>query len=262
VLGGGGQIVWRNWGDVVDTFETGVRHGCQDNVIASCQEADRLLQKAIDYWATSWTSGPVWIEARSPNETNIRYGVIKDYQVAGESNPYGQPFFAAFGQSTIDELTLVLEHEPWMSGPPGTATGLSISALDTGAKGRAATTLSEVYVTNKHDTSQLTHMYYYDASVPSYSANLIGAALPYFLWPTNPPGNNDILYVGVSAASAKPWPFDNIVFDIASGTGIIYAGLIENPLSVIKRDTILYGFCAFAPNAASLTPVSCASALI
>ena len=224
VLGGGGQMVWRNWGNVVDTLEIGARHNSEDDLIAECQDADRLLQKALDYWTTSWATEPVWIEARSPTETNTRYAPIKDYQIAGETNPYGQPFFGIYVQQGFDEMTLVLEHEPWMDHPPGEAGGLSISATDSNNYGRVATTLSEVYVSNKHNTSQLTTIFSYDASVPAWSGNLFGAALPYFLWPSNPPGAGDYLYVGVAAAAARPWPFDNIVWDIDTNTGFVYAG--------------------------------------
>ncbi len=35
--------------------------------------------------------------------------------------------------------------------------------------------------------------------------------------------------------------------------GIIYGGLAEHPFSMIKRDSILYGFCAFAPNAGTVS---------
>lgn len=35
--------------------------------------------------------------------------------------------------------------------------------------------------------------------------------------------------------------------------GIIYGGLAEHPFSIIRRDSILYGFCAFAPNAGTVS---------
>jgi hypothetical protein len=39
---------------------------------------------------------------------------------------------------------------------------------------------------------------------------------------------------------------------ILDSVGIHYAGLIENPWSIFRKDSILYGFCAFAPNAGTV----------
>jgi hypothetical protein len=39
---------------------------------------------------------------------------------------------------------------------------------------------------------------------------------------------------------------------ILDSVGIIYAGLVEHPWSIFKRDSILYGFCAFAPNSGAV----------
>ncbi|MFH0842601.1 MAG: CapA family protein [Bacteroidota bacterium] len=35
--------------------------------------------------------------------------------------------------------------------------------------------------------------------------------------------------------------------------GIIYGGLADHPFSMIRKDSILYGFCAFAPNAGTVS---------
>jgi len=35
--------------------------------------------------------------------------------------------------------------------------------------------------------------------------------------------------------------------------GIIYGGLTEHPFSILRKDSILYGFCAFAPNAGTVS---------
>ena len=39
---------------------------------------------------------------------------------------------------------------------------------------------------------------------------------------------------------------------ILDSAGIYYGGLIEHPWSVFKKDSIIYGFCAFAPNAGTV----------
>lgn len=40
--------------------------------------------------------------------------------------------------------------------------------------------------------------------------------------------------------------------EILDSVGINYGGLIEHPWSIFKKDSIIYGFCAFAPNAGTL----------
>jgi hypothetical protein len=40
--------------------------------------------------------------------------------------------------------------------------------------------------------------------------------------------------------------------EILDSVGINYGGLIEHPWSIFKKDSILYGFCAFAPNSGAL----------
>ena len=35
--------------------------------------------------------------------------------------------------------------------------------------------------------------------------------------------------------------------------GIKYGGLLEYPFSFLTRDSLLYGFCAFAPNAGTVS---------
>jgi len=39
---------------------------------------------------------------------------------------------------------------------------------------------------------------------------------------------------------------------ILDSVGIFYAGLVEHPWSIFRKDSILYGFCAFAPNAGTV----------
>lgn len=127
VYGGGGQVVINDQGNVIDTFEVGIRGYCQDHIITALQDVDRLLQKAINYWATSWAWEPVWLEAKGPDETNTRYAVIRDYAIDGMSNPYAQPFFTALGAGTMSALTMAIEHSPWQADEPGTATCTPLS---------------------------------------------------------------------------------------------------------------------------------------
>ncbi len=47
-------------------------------------------------------------------------------------------------------------------------------------------------------------------------------------------------------------PARNRTKEILDSVGIQYGGLIEHPWSIFKKDSIIYGFCAFAPNAGTV----------
>jgi hypothetical protein len=79
--------------------------------------------------------------------------------------------------------------------------------------GRAATCNAEVFSANKSSLSQLTHIFTYDDSAATFSANLISAALPYDIFP-NPVAAADFLYLGVYDGAFYSAPFTNLVFDL------------------------------------------------
>lgn len=47
-------------------------------------------------------------------------------------------------------------------------------------------------------------------------------------------------------------PARNRTKEILDSAGIYYGGLTEHPWSVFRKDSVLYGFCAFAPNAGTV----------
>jgi hypothetical protein len=80
--------------------------------------------------------------------------------------------------------------------------------------GRAATCDNEVYLANKHNLSQITHIWFWRVAV-GYSLNQIGAALPYdLLWAV--PAVGDHMYFGVNTAGPNTGPFCSLVFDIST----------------------------------------------
>jgi hypothetical protein len=48
------------------------------------------------------------------------------------------------------------------------------------------------------------------------------------------------------------WPAAKRTKSLLDSLGIYYAGPVEHPYSIFKRDSILYGFCAFSPTAGSV----------
>ena len=76
--------------------------------------------------------------------------------------------------------------------------------------GRTSTCLDEVYIANKETLIQPDYIYNYDASAAAYSANLVGAATPFNIFP-NPIALGDLVYFGNTSA-----PFCSLVFDIGT----------------------------------------------
>lgn len=90
--------------------------------------------------------------------------------------------------------------------------------------GQEATCANQVYVGNSHkDGGQLTDIYYYDASLVAWSANLFNAATPYGFLPAVP-GDGDCVYFGQdTVGTLDRGPFCSLVFDISARS--VYGGV-------------------------------------
>lgn len=127
-LASGRRLMLYKHENAIDTFVIVANHRSQDDLIRECQDADRLLLAAIDYQVSSWATLPVYLVARGPAETNTRYALVHSYALPQDDNPYGQPFWSTFGYLAMDEITLIVEHGPWLELPPGQEACVEISA--------------------------------------------------------------------------------------------------------------------------------------
>jgi len=80
------------------------------------------------------------------------------------------------------------------------------------------TCADEVYIANKRNRAQLTHIYRYDDSLTTFSANVCGN-IPMNLT-INPPDTDDCTYFGICTDRFDPGPFCNLVFNV--GTAATY----------------------------------------
>lgn len=218
-LSDGTRLVDFSYANVIDTFTLKAMHGEQDGTIRTRQELDRLLEKGRRYWVDDWATEPVWIEARGSDETNTRYATIKDWRMPMDDNPYAQPFFPLQQEAVMEGLVLTLEHDFWQANEPGTGTDTEISAqqdYNAVTYGRAATTDEEVYVANRHNEANVTHIFTWTSPAGPFGGNLIGAGLPFdiFNGGAGGPANGDITYFGINTALADSGPFSSLVFDI------------------------------------------------
>jgi len=121
------RLVNRQFGNIVDTHDIIASAQSQDALIYGLQELWRLLNKSVDYWATDWQNEPVWLEARSDCETNIRYAIINAWSTPNIDDPYTSPFSKVSPPNAMEELTLTLEHTIWMGYAPGSEECVEVS---------------------------------------------------------------------------------------------------------------------------------------
>jgi hypothetical protein len=117
---------------------------------------------------------------------------------------------------------LTIERDHWTENPPGTGTATAASSVEAynarnfgninSAGARDPVTTQDVYVRNKRNEANLTHIFEDDNGA---FTNLIDAALPHRLLPAVPATGDD-LYFGISTAVADSGPFDNLVFDVGT----------------------------------------------
>lgn len=256
----GRQLVAFRRENIVDTYTLLVTGGSQDEVIYACQEADRLLTKAMQYWTTSWQDEPVYLVARGTGETEARYAHIHAYSFPDADNPYAPPFSERRGlRAAMEDLTLVIEHGPWLEFPPSLSGCAPISAeyeYNSRTYGRDSADVCarieslygyilkedgdrlvledgsgflllegmpyEVYVGNKTNMANLTHIWQWDPG-PLW-ANLIDAIPPTTGLFRGAIGaavaNGAQLYFIIDSTVDDSGPFCSLVFDIGTAATI------------------------------------------
>jgi hypothetical protein len=215
----------------IETFSLTLKTATQDIAARKLQEMRAMLRLMLDYWTTTYQTDVVYLAARASCETNMRYAVVYDGRLVGESNPYGQPFRQTDNTAVMDTLTLIVERGPWLENVPGTGTAIAIGTTQT-YDGRTVgnvddtetadltTNAQEVFVANKHNVAQLTDIYYWDDSAGAWSGNLMDAALPFAFLPPAPLEVDDFVIFGIDTSIADSGPFDNLVLDIGTALGV------------------------------------------
>lgn len=80
--------------------------------------------------------------------------------------------------------------------------------------GRIATCDNEVYVGNCHPHNQISEVWFYDASLTSFTQHTLGSGFPFDLT-TTIPAAGDAIYFGISSSLANAGPFSGLVFDLS-----------------------------------------------
>lgn len=173
---------------VTETVTIRLKGTSHDNIASQYQTLIGLLEEARQYHTTDWQVTPVYLQAQTSTETSPRYSLLL-WGTAQPGSSWIEPIFR--NNSFWRDVTITLRREPWYRSavPCSLPTAASIS------QPQIASTGTERFIPNCRETALLTHVYTYDDSAGTWSANLIAAAVPFDLFP-NPAGAADILYVG------------------------------------------------------------------
>lgn len=126
-LSPGRRLVYRVFTNAVETFNLAVVGTSQDAVAVKIQNLLRLLERAADYWTSGSQNAPVYIIAKSDDETNTRYAIVYKGELSGLADPNWGVFDHGIHHivnypSGMSELLLSVERGHWLDAVPGTGT--------------------------------------------------------------------------------------------------------------------------------------------
>jgi len=228
-LSDGRRLVDKRFMNVTETFPIAIgrAENTQDITIAVLHRLFDLMEAASSYWITKWQTGMVWLEARSECETNTRYAIVHTANIPQIAELYAPGVFN--NDAALDAMSLVIERGHWTEAAPGHGIPVELSAMETydgrnlgnvdsaGVREPTVET-NQVFVGNKHNVANITHIYHYNATVPAWSGNLMTAALPYALTPALAGGQVGLTYFGIDSTLANDGPFTSLIFDIGTAS--------------------------------------------
>lgn len=120
-----------------------------------------------------------------------------------------------FVQDNASDLNAYRQPSSWDSALDEPMLYIDYVLDDTLAYGQEPTCANHVYVANKHNRANFTHIYFYDADIAAFSANLVAAATPFDFLPAVPAVGDYVCFI-ISSLVPNGGPFNNIVFDIGA----------------------------------------------
>ena len=195
----------------------------QNAVIEAVGTLLRLLERATNYWTTTWQNTPIYLVAKADNETNTRYAIIHSYSLPDHDDIFDILFSE---QHILNDVTLLIERGHWQDAPPDTSTAIALlteRAFDSRTLGTvtaggasAPSTEDNVYVANKDNYASISHVRMATSGGTSFGTNMLdaGNTLPIAL---NFSATNDALYIGSATAAFNDGPFNNLVFNLSQG---------------------------------------------
>lgn len=103
-----------DYDDVIEVVKLSWMQTTDDARDSTIQSIHKLARKAREYIRQRRVTGPVWLQANTPSETNVRYALVKNIEV-GELDDWH------YGPSQPVQLTLTITREgAWRSIAPNT----------------------------------------------------------------------------------------------------------------------------------------------
>lgn len=101
--------------DVIEVVKLSWMQTTDDARDSTIQSIHKLARKAREYIRQRRVTGPVWLQANTPSETNVRYALVKDIQIAELDDWH-------YGPSQPVQLTISITREgAWRSIAPNTS---------------------------------------------------------------------------------------------------------------------------------------------
>lgn len=224
-LGDGRQLIAKALTNVLETFPIpAAAHGTQAGAARALQDLLLLCEKASDYWAAEWHTGPVWLEIETDCDVGMRYAILYTANIPELDDVFSPTFVF---QAVLRDLSLSVERGQWTDNEPKAGTAVPHGVLyafdgrnlgnvdDTGAR-EPVTTIHQdgtAYVRNAHLPANLTDIYIWDQGLAAWDANnYMDVAVPYPFFPG--PVVNDAIYFGSDTAVANGGWFNSLVYDI------------------------------------------------
>jgi len=217
------QLRIGKWATAQENFGLHVNGANPDGVAFMLQELRRLLEKANAYWTADWQNTPVYLKVKARCETNTRYCLVVKGRLGNDRSYFVQPFIG--GRSTMQDLPLLIERMAWLENAPGNGTlteidnletfnGVNFGTVDSTGARDSVTALEDLYISGRRCNQNVTHIFNYDASATSFSANLLNT-IPMTLFPAST-AVGDIVYFGIQSSLTDTGPvFPPLVFDLS-----------------------------------------------
>jgi len=216
--------------------ETITLHGAMGSPQDMWREARLLLRNLrcnLDYWTEQFSTTRVYIKVKLKDEANYKYALLYAVRIPDLEEPFGTAMNQRNGRAVMTDISLAVERGAWLADIPGTGTALALAAYgsyngnDYGmTAAEASTGGNDIYVANKRNEANLTHIYKYTAVGAVWSGNTWGAGLPYRLLPAVPAAGDFVIF-GINTALADSGPFCSLVFDITTAITNVTTGVWE-----------------------------------
>lgn len=121
----GRRLVSKKYANVVETIPLTVRGTNQAQAINRIRELLQVIRQAANYWTEPYEYDYAWLEVRPAcNDCRTGYAKIVKANVPELNDPYGQPFFSAYNEAVMEDISLIVERQPlWRGVQPGTIIG-------------------------------------------------------------------------------------------------------------------------------------------